>query len=153
MNCPTNRVDVVVVGAGMAGASLSCALAAGGLDVSLVDSGPSPQWNAENYDLRISAINLASQNILTALGVWSTIRGKRISPFYDIETWDEGSTGRIYFSAADAGLRHLGHIVENTAIAVALHEKLHRQKRAQVHYGLSVNHCQSDDEEIVVTTD
>ena len=152
MNRTTDRVDVVVAGAGMVGATLSCALAAAGLDVSVIESGPAPQWDGENYDLRVSAINLASQNILMALGVWPAIRQKRISPFDDIETWDEGSTGRIFFSAADAGLRHLGHIIENNAIAVALHEKLQQQERARVHYGLSVDQCQSDDEEIVVTT-
>ena len=152
MNRTADRVDVVIAGAGMAGATLSCALAASGLDVGLVESGPAPQWNVEKYDLRVSAINLASQNILMALGVWPAIQKKRISPFEDIETWDEGSTGRIFFSAADAGLRHLGHIIENNAIAVALHEKLQQQERARVHYGLSVDQCQSDDEEIVVTT-
>jgi 2-octaprenylphenol hydroxylase len=136
----------------MAGATLSCALATAGLDVSLVESGPAPQWNVDNYDLRVSAINLASQNIFMALGVWPAILEKRISPFDDIETWDEGSAGRIFFSAADAGLRHLGHIIENNVIAVALYEKLQQQERAQVHYGLSVDQCHSDDEEIVVTT-
>ena len=76
MNRTADRVDVVVAGAGMAGATLSCALAAAGLDVSLVESGPAPQWNGENYDLRVSAINLASQNILMALGVWPAIRAE-----------------------------------------------------------------------------
>ena len=127
MNRTADRVDVVVAGAGMAGATLSCALAAAGLDVSLVESGPAPQWNGENYDLRVSAINLASQNILMALGVWPAIRQKRISPIEDIETWDEGSTGRIFFSAADAGLHHLGYIIENKAITATLHEKLKQQ--------------------------
>jgi 2-octaprenylphenol hydroxylase len=152
VNHTADRVDVVVVGAGMAGATLSCALAAAGLDVSLVESGPAPKWNGDNYDLQVSAINLASQNILMALGIWSAIRQKRISPIEDIETWDEGSTGRIFFSAADAGLRQLGHIIENKAITATLHEKLKQQKHAEVHYGLSVTQCQSNDEEIVVTT-
>jgi len=152
VNRTADRVDVVVAGAGMAGAALSCALAAAGLNVNVIESGPAPQWNSEHYDLRVRAINLASQNILMALGVWPAIQKKRISPFDDIETWDEGSTGRIFFSAADAGLRHLGHIIENNAIPVALHEKLQHQERAQVHYGLSIDQCQIDDKEIVVTT-
>jgi 2-octaprenylphenol hydroxylase len=152
VNRKADQVDVVVAGAGMAGATLSCALATAGLNVSLVESGPAPQWNRENYDLRVSAINLASQNILMALGVWPAIQQKRVSPFDDIEVWDENSTGRIFFSAADAGLRHLGHIIENTAISAALHEKFEQQERAQMHYGLSIDQFQSEEDEIFVTT-
>jgi 2-octaprenylphenol hydroxylase len=151
MTPTTEQVDVVVAGAGMAGATLSYALAAGGLDVVVIESGPPPQWNNNHYGLRISAINLASQNIFMALGVWPGIKERRISPFHDIETWDEGSAGRICFHAADAGLQHLGHIIENDVIVVALHEKLQQQSRVQMHYGLSVDQYHIDDNEIVVT--
>ena len=71
------EVDVIVTGAGMAGATLACALASAGLKVIILESGQKPKWNFNRYDLRVSAINLASQNTLMALGIWPRIVAMR----------------------------------------------------------------------------
>lgn len=148
-NEPT-EVDVIVVGAGIAGATLSCALSAAGLRVAVLEERQTPKWDVRRYDLRVNAINLASQNTLIALGVWSKIVAMRVSPFHAIEAWDENSSGRVFFRASDAGLHNLGYIVENSAVTWALHDKLAQQK-VQVHYGLTVDDLYQKEESIIVT--
>jgi len=152
MSEKSNAVDVVVVGGGMAGATLCCALAQTSLKVILIESGHMPKWNVDQYDLRISAINLASENIFRSLNIWTNIRERRISEFHDIETWDENSNSRIVFRAAEAGLRHLGHIIENNSITQALHKKLAQQK-VQLHYGVSIDGFHYENGNIIISAD
>ena len=149
MNRQPPEVDVIVTGAGMAGATLACALASEGLKVIILESGKMPEWNFNRYDLRVSAINLASQNTLMALGIWPKIVAMRTSPFYEIEVWDEHNDGRVLFRAVEAGLHNLGHVVENSVVLLALREKLAQQK-VQVHYGATVEKFDHNEEKIIV---
>ncbi|SVE59203.1 uncharacterized protein METZ01_LOCUS512057, partial [marine metagenome] len=70
----------------MSGATLACALTTAGLRVAVIESRKAPTWNSKEYDLRVSAINLASENILATVGVWLGIQRKRVSLFHQIET-------------------------------------------------------------------
>src|ERR1700761_3203631 len=61
--------DVIVVGAGMAGATLALALRSGGLEPLLIDRAPlSDQW-AETFDGRASAIAFSSFRQWRQLGL------------------------------------------------------------------------------------
>ena len=151
MNQLFQKVDVVVIGAGIAGATLSCILAASGLRVVILEAGQMPKWDVNRYDLRVSALNLASKNTLIALGVWSQVETMRAYPFHDIEVWDQNSPGRVLFRSSDAGLQNLGHIVENSAVILALHEKLSKEE-VEIHYDLTVDKLYHNDKDIIVST-
>jgi 2-octaprenylphenol hydroxylase len=112
--------DVVVAGAGMIGCTCALAIAQSGIRVALVDPGPIHFKQKSPKQGRVSAINLATENILRALGAWSVLNTERLSPFRQINVWDAASRGEITFNAADAGLTHLGHIIENDLITTAL---------------------------------
>ncbi len=118
--------DVCIVGGGMVGATLACALGTLPLRVALVDRRPPPEdWSPEGgFDTRVSAITRASQRIFETLGVWDGIAGRRISPFREMHVWDAGGSGSIHFDSADLGEPTLGHIVENSVILAALYERL-----------------------------
>lgn len=119
------QYDVLIAGGGMVGASLACALGDTELAVALVEAAGIPQVPAIDspYDLRVSAITLASQRIFQNLGVWDTIKTNRISPFRDMHTWDAGGNGEIHFDSAEIGEATLGHIIENQLIQAALYER------------------------------
>ncbi|MCW9025428.1 MAG: NAD(P)-binding protein, partial [Gammaproteobacteria bacterium] len=69
-----DEYDLIIVGAGMVGASLACSLAQSSLRIALLDARcPSMQWSDEGYDIRVSALTRATQNWLTQLGAWSYI--------------------------------------------------------------------------------
>ena len=139
---------MVIAGAGMAGTCCAAALAGLGLSTALIDSGPPPKWNPDDYDPRVSALNIASENILAALNAWPRITAARVSPFRHIEVWDADSTGQLSFSAADMGLSHLGHIVENSAVTRALIEGLSVAHNVNLFNRDRIEHIVSDDDQI-----
>ena len=66
-----DRFDVLIVGGGMVGATLACALKDGGLKVGLIEANPPADIRGDDpVELRVSAIPRASQRIFTALGAW-----------------------------------------------------------------------------------
>ncbi|SDR71187.1 2-octaprenyl-3-methyl-6-methoxy-1,4-benzoquinol hydroxylase [Halopseudomonas xinjiangensis] len=123
------QFDLIVVGAGMVGATLARAMADLPLRIALVDGMPLPRATNEpktesGYDSRVSAISAASENILDNLGVWQRIPGASRSPYRYMRVWDAEGTGEIGFDADALGELRLGHIVENHLIQSALLESL-----------------------------
>jgi len=117
--------DVVIVGGGMVGATLACALGDTTLRVALVEANSDmPQWNLSDYALRVSAITHASQQIFEILGIWPAIEERRAYAFRDMHVWDATGNGELHFDSAELGEAHLGHIIENDVIVIALYKRL-----------------------------
>ena len=118
------NVDVAIVGGGMVGLAVACGLQGSGLRVAVLEQNP-PQPLPESAPpaLRVSAINAASEKLLTRLGVWSSIVANRASSYHGMEVWDKDSFGRIAFDDRSMGYSHLGHIIENDVIHQALWQK------------------------------
>ena len=81
-------VDVAIVGGGMVGLAVACGLQGSGLRVAVLEQ-REPQPLAMDADpaLRVSAINAASEKLLTRLGVWSDIVARRASCYHGMEVW------------------------------------------------------------------
>ncbi|WP_204578488.1 FAD-dependent 2-octaprenylphenol hydroxylase [Citrobacter cronae] len=120
-------VDVAIVGGGMVGLAVACGLQGCGLRVAVLEQHV-PQSLAVDAppQLRVSAINAASEKLLTRLGVWSDIVARRACCYHGMEVWDKDSFGRIEFDDQSMGYSHLGHIVENAEIHYALWQKAQR---------------------------
>lgn len=117
--------DVLIVGGGMVGATLACALGEKAINVAMVDTqAPAMSWPDEGYDMRVSAITRATQRILETLGVWPNVLAERVSPYRDMHVWDASGEGVIHFDSAELGEASLGHIVENRVTLKALHKKI-----------------------------
>ncbi|MTD37193.1 FAD-dependent 2-octaprenylphenol hydroxylase [Erwinia sp. CPCC 100877] len=116
-------VDVAIVGGGMVGLALACGLEGSGLRVAVLEQQePVPLEPKAPPALRVSAINGASEKLLTRLGVWPTIL-QRASCYHGMEVWDSDSFGRIAFDDSSFGFSHLGYIIENAVIHQALWEQ------------------------------
>ena len=117
-------VDVAIVGGGMVSLAVACGLQGSGLRVAVLEQRePQPLAADAAPALRVSAINAASEKLLTRLGVWSDIVARRASCYHGMEVWDKDSFGRIEFDDQSMGYSHLGHIVENAVIHYALWQK------------------------------
>ncbi|MGL5040820.1 MAG: FAD-dependent 2-octaprenylphenol hydroxylase [Aeromonas sp.] len=113
-------VDVVIVGGGMVGLGLAAALKDSALKVLVLEGQlPDPQLG-EVADNRVSALSLASQQILRHVGAWEGIEVRRLQPYDKMAVWEQDSFGHIDFDAASLRQAHLGHIVENRVIQLAL---------------------------------
>lgn len=118
--------DVVIIGGGMVGLTVAAALHDSGLRLAVLESQQPPTTLSAQPDVRVSAINLASQNILQRLGVWPAIKARRSTPYTRMEVWEQDSFGRIAFAANEINAPHLGHIIENAVIQQALWEHVSR---------------------------
>jgi 2-octaprenylphenol hydroxylase len=161
-----NNYDVVIVGAGMAGSALACALLhemrskknpamACDLRIALIEarhlpSGqPSLGDQVHDFDPRVSALTAVSCNLLSKLGVWTQIKAQRASAFEKMQVWDANGTGSIQFDAADVRAAQLGYIVENRLIVAALVNQLREANTVELFDGNAVKAvrlAQSDDE-------
>lgn len=104
--------DVIVVGAGIVGATLACALAQNNFRVALIDK------NTGGNDRRVSALTLAAARLFDNLGIWSRVAPTARHPISRMHVWEEA--GHIDFTAAAIGSAYLGYVVPNGAIVTAL---------------------------------
>lgn len=129
MTTAAAHYDLIIVGAGLVGASLACAIAQGknaqDLRIALIEAGGEAQhFDGEHFDPRVVALTQASQNLLAKIGVWSEIFQARAYAYRDMHVWDGEGTADIHFNCAEVRENHLGHIVENSVIVNALRKKL-----------------------------
>ncbi|MBS1227940.1 MAG: Ubiquinone biosynthesis hydroxylase, UbiH/UbiF/VisC/COQ6 family [Proteobacteria bacterium] len=118
------RFDVVIVGGGLAGLSLACALRDTRLKIALVESrAPLP---AEGWDSRVYAISPASTEFLRTIGAWKHLDNARLTPIEAMKIKGDGGA-RLAFSAYQAGVPELGWIVESSLMACELWESVKRQ--------------------------
>lgn len=116
--------DVVIVGGGMVGAAVACCLGDSGLKVAIIESQQPQAFSPEQaHDLRVSALSIASRQILEAVGAWAGITQKRYCPFKRMRVWE--TVGDTLFDSDDIRRPELGYIVENRVTQLALLERLH----------------------------
>lgn len=131
----SKHYDIIIVGAGMVGASLACGLAeeAEQLKIAVIDANEPKDWDKGSYDMRVSAITRASQTLFKNIGAWEKIVEQRVSPYRDMFVWDEGGKGKLHFDSADMGEADLGHIIENRVIVKALHLRMQEFPQIELH--------------------
>lgn len=112
--------DIVIVGGGIVGLTQALAMEKSGLSVAIVENQISTAMPQGEPQLRVSALTLASENILRALGAWQHIDQTRIAAYKDMQVWEQDSFGKIAFSAKQVKQAQLGYIVENQAVRHSL---------------------------------
>lgn len=126
--------DIAIVGGGMVGATLACALADSGLQILMLDErAPLPYSDDQPHDLRVSALSSASQTLLHNIGVWSGVEQRRLCPYRRMRVWETRGRGDTLFDAADIDRTELGHIVENRILQLALWQRIERCDNIDIH--------------------
>ena len=122
------QFDVVIVGGGLAGLSLACALRDTRLKVALVESRlpTRPSGLASDWDARIYAISPANVDFLEEIGAWRHLDAARMAPIRAMQV--RGDAGaELDFSAYESGVAQLGWILESSLMAWELWENVKRQ--------------------------
>lgn len=114
------QFDVVVIGGGMVGASLACALRDSGLRIAVVEAVPLSAAAQPSYDDRTIALAYGSRRVFETIGVWGAIDAGGVTPIERIHVSDRGHFGITRLAAGDAGLPALGYVVENRVLGAAL---------------------------------
>ncbi|MFS8150034.1 UbiH/UbiF/VisC/COQ6 family ubiquinone biosynthesis hydroxylase [Vreelandella titanicae] len=120
--------ETIIVGGGMVGTALCALLAQAGMQVALVEAKPVPlsleHATSQLPAPRVSALTPVSQRLLTHLGAWPAMQKSRVTPYQGMQVWDAEGSGEIAFSADEAGVAVLGHIVENAVTLAALNSQV-----------------------------
>lgn len=145
------KYDCIIVGGGMVGASCALTLAQLGLRIALVDKVKPKVFQAEqSFDLRVSAISLASEYLLESINAWNSIKAMRSSPYRRLGVW-ENEHAYTEFNSNDINQQHLGHIVENRIIQLALWQQIANQSNIELFCPESVINIDQTNNEVEVT--
>ena len=116
--------DLIIVGGGLAGASLALALRDTRLRIALVENQP-PRL-PDGWDARIYAISPANVAFLESIGAWRHLDSSRMAPIRAMQIHGDAS-GRLDFSAFETGVPELGWILESSQMACEFWESAKRQ--------------------------
>jgi 2-octaprenyl-6-methoxyphenol hydroxylase len=111
--------ECLIVGGGLVGASLACALSAEPLRIGLVEAVPFQAEAQPSYDDRGLVLAPASQRILAGLGLWQALAAEA-TPIKRIHISDRGHFGFTHMEAAHLGVPALGHVVVARLLGKAL---------------------------------
>ncbi|MEO9458843.1 MAG: ubiquinone biosynthesis hydroxylase [Lentilitoribacter sp.] len=120
------QVDILVAGAGYVGLATAVAIKAASphLNITIVDAAPKDVWKK---DTRASAIAVAAENMLSALGLWQDILpdAQPINKMIvtDSEVNDPIRPVFLNFDGAIEGDRPFAHMIPNLSMVKALRDK------------------------------
>lgn len=116
--------DVVIVGAGLIGASLALQLASQNqMRIAVLERGsqvvehPSPNQ-------RVVALGGVARAILSDIGVFPQLAKEFCHAYRDMHVWDENSNGVLHFSSQEQGYPQLGHMVDSNECVRLLHRQM-----------------------------
>lgn len=118
------QFDLIIVGGGLAGASLALALRHTQLRIALVES-QAPR-RPEGWDARVYAISPANAAFLDSIGAWKHLDTERLAPIRGMQIFGDAG-GKLDFSAFDTGVSELGWILESSQMACEFWESAKRQ--------------------------
>ena len=142
--------DIAIVGGGLVGASLACALAPlierQALSVAVIEAAPILELASApfqpSFDARASAIARGSAEHFAGMGLWSAM-AEQAAPIRTIHVSERGRFGATRLTAEELGVEALGHVIPNAWMGRVLHRRLAELPIAW--------HCPARVEEIVPT--
>jgi len=107
-------MSLIIVGGGMAGATLALAVSAltgGKLPVHLIEASAADGRQHPGFDARSIAMAQGTCQQLAAIGIWPAL-AKHATPINDIHVSDRGHAGFVNLNAGDYGVEALGNVIE-----------------------------------------
>ncbi len=113
--------DVVMVGAGMVGATAACLLARAGYSVAVIEAREPAEYREDSpVGLRVSALSPGAAAILEQAGAWKAISRQRHCAYRRMQVEDRQARQRLDLTAGEFGMERLGTIVENDLVQWSL---------------------------------
>ncbi|MGM0637465.1 MAG: 2-octaprenyl-6-methoxyphenyl hydroxylase [Pseudomonadota bacterium] len=125
------HVDVAIVGGGLVGSSLACALVPlieqAGLTVAVIEAAPILKMAdtpfQPSFDARASAIAQGSAALFAEMGLWDAL-AEHANPIRHIHISERGRFGATRLSSDELGVMALGHVIPNAWMGRVLHRWL-----------------------------
>jgi len=146
------KVDVVIIGGGMVGLSLACALKDTGLQVVIVERNEAQPRLSLGRDCRVSAMVAGTAQILSGIGVWPHLADKA-QAITAMRVWDNQRFGSIRFEAEEIERDELGYLIENSVLTQAMLDVVHDAERIEWHCPAAVDEVRWRMSHVEVTLD
>jgi len=104
-----NDYDLVIVGGGLVGGSLACALAQTGLRLCVVEAVPPRSEVQPSYDERVIALSWGSRRIFEGIGLWEAVAAGA-EPIRQVHISDRGGFGFTRLDHREEGVAALGYM-------------------------------------------
>jgi len=123
--------DLVIVGGGMVGASLACALKNTPLKIAVIEAFEPHSQQQASYDDRGIALAYGSQRIFESMGLWDQL-AVHSTAISDIHVSDRGHFGITRLSAQDENVPALGQVITARLMGQVLNQALSQQNNLEV---------------------
>jgi len=119
------QYDVVIVGGGMVGTSLACALSGRNLRIAMVESVQAAVRSEAGYDDRAIALAYGTKRIFSGLQLWDRL-APEATAIHQIHVSDRGHFGMAHMDREEEGLPAIGYVVPARVIGAVLDEAVAR---------------------------
>jgi 2-octaprenyl-6-methoxyphenol hydroxylase len=118
-----DEYDLVIVGGGLVGGSLACALGGTSLRLCVVEAVPAQSDDQPSYDERVIALSCGSRRIFEGIGLWDAMSAES-EPIRHIHVSDRGQLGFTHLDHREEGVDALGYVTPARRIGGAIQRGL-----------------------------
>lgn len=146
--------QVIIVGGGMVGLSLSLMLAKANIAVKLLEAVKYPNYDDQNvapyhssFDARNTALSRRSVQIYQKLGLWDALQ-QHATPILQVHITEQGSFGKARLVAEQEKVESFGQVIENAWLGRVLLTQVRQQPLIELIDGVQVTALTHDAEQV-----
>lgn len=146
--------QVIIVGGGMVGLSLSLMLAKANIAVKLLEAVKYPNYDDQNvapyhssFDVRNTALSRRSVQIYQKLGLWDALQ-QHATPILQVHITEQGSFGKARLIAEQEKVESFGQVIENAWLGRVLLTQVRQQPLIELIDGVQVTALTQDAEQV-----
>ncbi len=146
--------QVIIVGGGMVGLSLSLMLAKANIAVKLLEAVKYPNYDDQNvapyhssFDARNTALSRRSVQIYQKLGLWDALQ-QHATPILQVHITEQGSFGKARLIAEQEKVESFGQVIENAWLGRVLLTQVRQQPLIELIDGVQVTALTQDTEQV-----
>ncbi|NUF15398.1 2-octaprenyl-6-methoxyphenyl hydroxylase [Acinetobacter lactucae] len=146
--------QVIIVGGGMVGLSLSLMLAKANIAVKLLEAVKYPNYDDQNvapyhssFDARNTALSRRSVQIYQKLGLWDALQ-QHATPILQVHITEQGSFGKARLIAEQEKVESFGQVIENAWLGRVLLTQVRQQPLIELIDGVQVTALSQDAEQV-----
>ena len=145
-----NDCDVLIIGGGLVGASLACALEGSAFSVRIVEAHPLQSSSQPSYDDRTVALSWGSRCILEGMGLWEAL-ADRVEAIRTIHISDRGHFGATRIRHHEEQVEALGYVAENRVLGDVLYRRLQRNDSLVLHCPAALTAIEQQADGVIAT--